>query len=323
MKIKLPIRLVVFLLLAILHSPTEISGNNEKPSLTFNKNGSFKIVQFTDLHCGPILDKATANLMKKVIKEEKADLVILTGDLIDKKCRTKKDIKNSIEAIALIMEKNKVPWCIVFGNHDDEMGLMSKEEMMDLYRSFPHNISSHGPKDISGIGNYNLLVRNSKTNKPIFNIYLLDSGSYGPKEIGGYGWINFSQIQWYRELSEELRKEHRSPMPSLMFTHIPLPEFKNLWNSGRAQGNRNKKECPPKINSGLFASLLEMKDVKGIFVGHDHTNDYIGDYYGIKLGYCPATGYRGYGLQNYGRAARVFFIREEYPDNFETWIVKD
>ncbi|NLZ48751.1 MAG: metallophosphoesterase family protein [Clostridiales bacterium] len=323
MKIKLQITLIFSLLLLILLSPTAISGNNLKPSLAFRKDGTFKIVQFTDLHCGPSLDKPTSRLMKKVIKKEKPDLVILTGDIIDKKCKNRKDIKKTITDIALIMEKRKIPWCIVFGNHDSERGIMSKEEMMNIYMSYSHNLSSHGPNNIGGIGNYNLLIKSSKTNKAVFNIYLLDSGTYAPKEIGGYGCINFSQIQWYRKVSDQLKKEHKKTIPSLMFTHIPLPEFKEMWKEGTTEGNRNKEEHPSKINSGLFASLLEMKDVKGVFVGHDHTNDYVGEYYGIKLGYCPSSGYKGYGLQGYARGARVFLIKEEDPSNFETWIVKD
>lgn len=323
MRIKLQVTLICFLLIFVLLPPIIISSNNLKPSLSFKKDGSFKIVQFTDLHCGPNLDKPTSRLLKKVIDKEKPDLVILTGDIIDKKCARKKDIKNTIGALALIMEKRKIPWCIVFGNHDEETGIMTKEEMMDLYMSYPHNLSSPGPKDISGVGNYNLLVKSSKSNEAIFNIYLLDSGGYGPKDIGGYNWVSFGQIQWYRRVSETLKTEHKGPIPSLMFTHIPLAEFKDLWKGGKAKGNRNKKESPAKINSGLLASLLEMKDVKGVFVGHDHINDYYGDYYGIKLGYCPSSGYKGYGLQGYARAARVFLIREEDPDNFESWIVKD
>jgi len=323
MRSRLKFTLLLFLLLLILLSPISIAGDNLKPSLSFNRDGTFKIVQFTDLHCGPVLDRATSKLMRKVIEKEKPNLVILTGDIIDKKCKKEKDIRDTIEAIALIMEKKKIPWCIIFGNHDDEKGIMSKEEMMNLYMSYSHNISSPGPRDIAGVGNYNLLVKSSKTNKVIFNIYLLDSGTYAPKEIGGYSWIDFSQIQWYRKISEELRKEHNNPLPSLMFIHIPLPEFKELWNRGKAKGNKNKNECPAKINSGLFASLLEMQDVKGVFAGHDHINDYVGDYYGIKLGYCPATGHKGYGLQNYARGARVFLIREASPEKFETWIVRE
>ena len=37
-------------------------------------------------------------------------------------------------------------------------------------------------------------------------------------------------------------------------------------------------------------------DVRGVYVGHDHVNTYDGDYYGVRLGYGPGTGFGTYGL---------------------------
>ena len=33
----------------------------------------------------------------------------------------------------------------------------------------------------------------------------------------------------------------------------------------------------------------------GMFVGHDHANDYVNDYEGLKIGYGRKTGYGCYG----------------------------
>jgi hypothetical protein len=38
-----------------------------------------------------------------------------------------------------------------------------------------------------------------------------------------------------------------------------------------------------------------MGNVKATFCGHDHCNDYWGDYYGISLYYGRKTGYGSYG----------------------------
>ena len=40
--------------------------------------------------------------------------------------------------------------------------------------------------------------------------------------------------------------------------------------------------------------MKEMGDIMGIFVGHDHINDYIGKYEDIYLGYGRGTGYSTY-----------------------------
>lgn len=55
-------------------------------------------------------------------------------------------------------------------------------------------------------------------------------------------------------------------------------------------GNHKEDECNGKINTGMFAAMLESGDVVGTFVGHDHDNDYIGTYMGIALAYGRYSG---------------------------------
>ena len=54
-------------------------------------------------------------------------------------------------------------------------------------------------------------------------------------------------------------------------------------------GVKNEEICSPEINSGMFTAMLECGDVMGIFVGHDHTNDYIGLCNNIALAYGRVT----------------------------------
>ena len=63
-----------------------------------------------------------------------------------------------------------------------------------------------------------------------------------------------------------------------------------------------------------------MGDVLGVFVGHDHTNDFIGDLFGIKLGYARNIGYGTYGKAGFARGARVFSISESDTSHFKTWM---
>lgn len=292
---------------------------SKKPPLKFKPDGTFKIVQFTDIQDGPDTDPRTLSLMNSILDSEKPDLVILTGDNIDGKCKSSEDVKKAIANIAAPMEKREIWWAIVFGNHDDEHGKMSKEEMMKIYMSYSHNLSEVGPDNIDGIGNYNLILNSSKDDKPIFNIYMLDSGKYSSL-TEGYDWIKFSQIEWYRKTSLGLKQKAGMLVPSLMFFHIPLPEWPQVWNSGSAQGSRLENECTPKLNSGLFTSLVELGDVKGVFVGHDHINDYWGELYGIKLGYSRSTGYATYGSESLSRGGRVFVLNESNPADYQTYV---
>ncbi len=52
--------------------------------LRFREDGTFTIVQFTDLHFTDLkeLDQKTSGVMEGVLEAEKPDLVVFTGDVI-------------------------------------------------------------------------------------------------------------------------------------------------------------------------------------------------------------------------------------------------
>lgn len=69
----------------------------------------------------------------------------------------------------------------------------------------------------------------------------------------------------------------------MAFFHIPLLEYNELIGDGKTFGNdREGGVASSKVNSGIFASFLDRKDVMGVFAGHDHDNDYVG----INKEYC-------------------------------------
>jgi hypothetical protein len=63
--------------------------------------------------------------------------------------------------------------------------------------------------------------------------------------------------------------------------------------------------------------MVEHRDVMGVFVGHDHDNDYAGLVKGICLAYGRATGFDAYGKLM--RGARVIELIEG-KRTFDTWI---
>ena len=75
--IKKPIALIIAIYICF-----NISGQN-KYRLEFNKEGKFRIAQFTDLHWidGSPNCAKTVSTIKYILKTEKPDLVILTGDV--------------------------------------------------------------------------------------------------------------------------------------------------------------------------------------------------------------------------------------------------
>jgi predicted MPP superfamily phosphohydrolase len=298
------------------------------PVLRFRPDGTFTIAQFTDLHWqnGNQADLQTRALMERVLEAERPDLVVLTGDVIAGGCQDPS--RSWLEAVAP-MEQCGVPWAAAFGNHDDE-GALSRADLMALQRTACRwCLSEAGPEDVPGVGNFVRLIASSKGGNatPAAALYFLDSGSYAPStsEIGGYGWVTFEQIGWYRRVAQDLARSRQAddaPLTALAFFHIPLPEFNEVWDHHLCGGVKHEPVCCPRINTGLFAAFYEAGDVRGVFVGHDHVNDFEGDLHGIRLCYGRASGYNTYGKEGFPRGARLIRLREG-EQTFTTWLRLD
>ena len=287
-------------------------------SLKFHNNGKFKILQLTDVHYIHNHPKATLALenIDAVLKAEKPDLVILTGDVI-----FGKPALESMKTVLDRIERFKVPFALTFGNHDDENG-MSRKELYDLVSTYPHHIGK-AVEGITGQANYLLPILSADGKKTAEVLYVFDSNTYSRIEgVKGYDYIHFDQIDWYRKESSRLTNENGGkPLPALAFFHIPLPEYAIAASDESCDliGTRKEKCCSPVLNSGLFACMKEMGDVKGIFVGHDHDDDYAVLYQGILLAYGRYSGGHTVYFNLDINGARVIELTEG-ESNFQSWI---
>lgn len=96
----------------------------------------------------------------------------------------------------------------------------------------------------------------------------------------------------------------KGPAPGLVYFHIPLPEFAS-FDSSNSTGVRQDKISSASTNSGFFTTMVEAGDVKAVFTGHDHLNDFCGELSGINLCYAGGFGYHAYGKAGWYRRARV------------------
>jgi hypothetical protein len=150
-------------------------------------------------------------------------------------------------------------------------------------------------------------------------LYCMDSNDVQPdRTYGHYDWFHFNQIVWYRNTSARLAEENFGrPVPSLAFFHIPLVEYAELAGDKRTYGHQNEGFASSRINSGMFASFIDMRDVMGVFVGHDHDNEFIGLEKGICLAYGRVTGTDAYGgLVRGGRVIEMY----EGERRFDSWV---
>ena len=300
-------------ILTALFASLILLGAYAQKSVAF-REGKLKIVQLTDIHWDPQSKNCaqTTQTIETVLALEKPDIAMLTGDVV-----TEKPGPEGWKAIIALLEKAQVPFTVMMGNHDAEV--MPKQEIYDLLTQSPYFIGEKGPETIHGCGNYVVPVYGAdhKTTKAL--LYCIDSNDYPEsKDYGTYDWIHFDQIAWYRQTSARFTKENGgNPLPALAFFHIALPEYDAIPNNGTMLGEKNEGSGASKINSGLFASFIEMGDVMGAFVGHDHDNDFIGTHYQIALAYGRVTGTDAYG--DLERGMRVIELKEN-ERSFDTWV---
>jgi predicted phosphodiesterase len=291
--------------------------------LRFREDGTFTIVQLTDVHWrnGDDADLRSRALIELALDSERPDLVALTGDILSGE--ESRDPAAAYRAVVAPIEDRVIPWAAVFGNHDDE-GALSRAALLKVQREFPHCLTERGPKKIMGVGNYVLRLLAAESDRLAAALYFIDSGAYNALAIGHYAWIARDQIDWYAGTAALLRHEHatagdETALPALAFFHIPLPEYDEVWRTAVCRGHRHEPVCGPSANSGFFAALLEAGDVMGTFCGHDHVNDFEGELHGIRLCYGRATGFSPYGREGFPRGARVIRLtRGERA--FETWV---
>ena len=266
----------------------------QNAALKFNKAGEFKIVQFTDVHFkygNPASDIALERI-DEVLEAENPDLVVLTN----------------------------VPFVVTFGNHDDEQG-MTRAQLYDIIRSVPGNVQPDRGEQVSP--DYVLTVHSSDgKGRDAAVLYFFDSHSYSKlKDVKGYDWLTFDQVENYRSLSASFTEANGGrPLPALSFFHIPLPEYNQAASDEGAIliGTRMEKACAPALNTGMFTAMKEAGDVMGVFVGHDHDNDYAVMWHGILLAYGRYTG--GNTVYNHlSNGARVIVLKEG-KRTFDTWI---
>lgn len=303
----------------IILSFLTLNGQN-KPLLKFNSNSRFKIVQFTDIHLqyDSYRSDSVLVMMKKVIEQEKPDLVILSGDVVGSDNRKRAWLK-----VAQVMIDARTPWAAMFGNHDAEYEL-TKEQTMDAIVGLPYNLTESGPQEIAGVGNYVIPIQSSTSTKTAALCYVLDvSETNHPSEnqSGVYSWIDDSQVNWYKKQSSLYAEQNGgAPLPALAFFHIPFPEYSEVVGQSNTFGHQFEVDrSSPAVHSNLYNAMLTCKDVMGVFVGHHHNNNYIGCLNNICLAFGQTSGRQVYG--ELGAGARVIVLHEG-ERKFDSWIVK-
>ena len=341
---------VLLCIVMVLSLSAVCAGAKVGDKLSFNKDGKFRIMQISDLQDDEILNGVAKAFVKKAVEKEKPDLIVLTGDnTAGYACKVGiKAIDDSLSRQAIkqymsIFEEAGVPVAMVYGNHDDDDTLTTKEDLMEMYQKYDCFVSYDAEPALYGCGTHNLPIYASDgSGKVMFNLWLIDSNTYD-EEKGGYDYVHPDQIAWYEKTEAELTKANGgTPVPSMTFQHIIVDEIwdclepckegdAGAWDFGgttgwyrikpelQKGGNFKEWPCPGTQSSLQFESLKEHGNSLAMFFGHDHNNSFRISYQGMDIVATPGFTFQSY--SNEDRGFRVIDLDESDLSTYETYLV--
>ena len=270
-------------------------------TLSFRPDGTFKILQLTDLHLQIFHPDQVADVfarMDSLVRWEDPDLITVTGDLV---YSTPAD--SMMQPIVDRLDSYERPWVIVYGNHDHEHG-RTRAELASLIVRSRHTLNTLAPSGV--LADMEVSIDDAAY------LYFLDSHAYSTDPVDysnfSYAWFEPEQVQWVRETAGK-----HPDTPSLAFFHIPFPEYADT--TGHI-GTFGEPVCCGKYNPGMFDAMKETGFI-ATFCGHDHDNDYVVGHEGVLLAYGRYSGSNGE-YNHLPKGARVILLHSD--GHLDTWI---
>jgi len=303
-----------------------IAGEEVDFVFSFPKGTDIKILQLSDLQIGKLdlgetcRDTAfhapfatdTENILWRYVREavERADpdLIILAGDIVE---GVFDDNGADWLDVCRHMDGYKIPWLVVFGNHDRE-SLMGVRWQIEQVRNTDYGVATPIKEEIPGC-NYSVALKEGDQYKYI--LWIMDTHGSGSEHMlqspdmdliySEYTIFN-RQITWMQETNLRITNKLGEQLPSLMFMHVPpieslhavrkkyrttyskFPFVPNLEGDfGRAE------ELPGGFASRIFSSAKEIGCV-GMFFAHQHQIAMSVMYEGVRLTWGLKTGRYSY-----------------------------
>ena len=263
-------------------------------------------------HSYAVLDRTVRTLVERV----KPDLITITGDI------SMTDQPKAYPAFADYMDAFGIPWCVVWGNHDQQdvvERINFVYKILPYYRSLNHFFHEDGDP---AMGNGNYIIAIQKDGKPVHALFMFDSHNcvWLPDDEGVkhfyYDKLNELQIDWYKEQATALKAQGCNHTSMLM--HIPMHAYEDAvaaafkpgidttkitleesygtecWNPGYEASFGVKYEPGPiagyPYDDGVFDAILEVGTTENVISGHVHTDNFVIPYKGVRMAFGTKTG---------------------------------
>mmetsp|Transcript_42020 Transcript_42020/g.116007 ORF Transcript_42020/g.116007 Transcript_42020/m.116007 type:complete len:393 (+) Transcript_42020:86-1264(+) len=253
-------------------------------------------------------------VIASILARVRPHLVILTGDIIDARpfgaIGGQPDPSGWRRALLEVLAPITAAgcaWTYVPGNHDDDGGPWTREDLLGIYR-----LGADAPGCISeGAANFNhtLSVGFSPSPSPSsLRLWLFDSGGNHEDPTLRYHTFDPFAVEAYKQISSS----HEPAACELAYFHIPLPQAaglvpvvgqSRLFDAALHAGmvplpwrwqpfttlvrllGKDRIVGASKLESGLFDAFVDLGRVRACFFGHDHINDAVYLRNGLYMAY--------------------------------------
>lgn len=253
-----------------------------------------------------ILTQTVIELVERV----KPDLITISGDL------AWAGHMPAYEALADFIDGFEIPWAVVWGNHDNQDGPEFINQVIEVFSKCKYFLYEKGDP---ALGNGNYVIGIEENQRIVEGVIMLDShdrASYTDKDGNtSLVWAKLipEQIEWYREQVKELSE--KGCKDTMLIMHIPIyayrlafqdafrydlsePRTAEMFTSGECWKEEYKDSvgscfegiCSYEEDDGVFDVIAELKSTKHVIAGHDHINDWMINYKGVRLIYGLKTG---------------------------------
>jgi 3',5'-cyclic AMP phosphodiesterase CpdA len=274
-----------------------------------------RILQLSDTHFGKpnpeyvAADPVTRKLIRTLVDENTPDLVFHTGDFINN------DTEYVDHSAIGFMNSLGTPWSVVFGNHDHPDNAPRNLTLDECYARFQNHATGYRSFNSGTAQAREYCFRidiKASNRKPVASLFGFNTGGVSVPEV-----VSPGQMAWFSEQMEADRSlGHNQPI--LVMQHIPMIQYKTVFDEKKAIGRQGEGVASGVDKGEVFEAYRASGRVKGVFCGHDHVNDYIGDLQGIKLVYGRVTGWSGYG--DWERGGRMITFSKT-PSAFRSRVV--
>lgn len=267
---------------------------------TMQYYNDFKVLQLADLHLGIETDLAKQlDIIKKAIRKEKPDLIILTGDNF---MYSSKGVVNSListlnaecEALTAKRAGRLTKFTLTFGNHDNQ-GDYSRYYINDVMSAYTTTdgreiidkkfaaFVDYEDDNLFGLTNFYIDLVSDRAHGADradvkYRLHIIDSNTYhfsGPDY--DYDIMHDEQLEHAVNIYEQATAD--KDYIGMAFFHIPFAEYldaaeqyENAANSALVGQGEHREDalCGYKDNDAY--EVLKRANIVAFCCGHDHVN---------------------------------------------------